>query len=258
MTRINSRSGTERHEDEAQTSVEGRMATPLIARFSGRLPAWNAGDALWSDFRRAIFDEVVEAIQETDRRFADDPHARAQKLRELRREHHLIVIAERIRRGPTASRALARGGLRRAASFVLDRSDHIAADGGRVARKRTHLEENMLTSARVNWHKLMRRAGSRAEIRGGWGNAASGLRGTAGVLKKVGNPALSARQRGTILREHIQARLEQLVLLAAQVANRGDCLLAPEDGKAIEAIGALAKRMSEARTDGQEQLDPGP
>lgn len=243
MTRINSRSGTERHEDEAQTSVEAHMATPLIARFSGRLPAWNAGDAPWSDFRRATFDEVVEAIQEIDRRFAGDPHARVQKLRELRREHHLVVIAERIRRGPTASHALARGGLRRAASFVLDRSDHIAADGGRVARKRTHLEENMLTSARVNWHKLMRRAGSRAEIRGGWNEAATGLRGTAGVLKKVRNPALGPAERGKILREHIQARIEQLVRLAGEVAAHGDCSLSTEDSAVIDVLGTLARQM---------------
>lgn len=222
------------------------MPDALTARFSGRLPDAASDNDHWADFKRAIYGEFVEAIAEIDRAFVQDPHGRVEQLRQLRREHHLIVVADRIRRSPSASADLSGDALREAAAFVLDRSDHLVATGAKRARPRSHAEENMLTSARVNWHKLMRSAGSRAEPRGGWSASPVRLRGATGVLRKIRNPFLGPQKKGEILREHVHARLEQLALLAAE-AMRSDCALSPADRQLIDEVAALARRMRGAQ-----------
>jgi len=219
----------------------------LIRRFRAPFPSPASNDGVWSDFKRHIYGEFVDAIRRTDRAFADEPHLRAQKIRELRREHHLIVVADRIRRNAAEPRALPAEELRKAAAFVLDRSDHVAAPGAEPAGPRSHAEENMLTSARVNWHKLMKRAGSPAELRGGRDSGTPDLRGATLVLKKIRNPRLSAQARGHILRQHVQERLAQLVLVAGEAMSRGDCALAAEDIDLIDEIARIARRMPRSK-----------
>lgn len=218
------------------------MPAPLIANFSRRLPPSAADDAHWARFKRAIYGELIEAIREIDRVFGQEPYARVERLRELRREHHLIVVADRIRRHGGGPGDLSGDELRKAAAAVLDRSNHLVASGSKPARPRSHAEDNMLTSARVNWHKLMRRAGSRAELRGGWSMSPSGLRGVTAVLRKIRNPLLDPEQRGDILREHVQARLKQLAALAADVMSSAECSLSAESKQLVDEVAALVRR----------------
>ena len=218
------------------------MPNRLIDQLRSRFPTSASDSGAWTNFKRELYDQFVEAIRQIDRAFAQEPHARAQKLRELRREHHLIVIADRIRR-TNEPRDLSGEELKKAAAFVLDRMDHVAALGVESAGPRSHAEENMLTSARVNWHKLMKRAGSRAELRGGWNSAVQGPRGATALLRRIKNPNLGREERGEILRQHVNERLEQLVSLSGEVLARGDCELSAEDSCLIDEITELARRM---------------
>lgn len=205
------------------------------------LPAWSADEEEWLDFKSRIYGEMVEVIRTVDLQFADDPRVRVERLRELRREHHLIVIADRVRRESQSPRPLTGKDLRLAAEFILDRSDFIAS-GIERAQPRSRREENMLLSARVNWHKLMRQAGARAELRGGWHQYRGGIRGGATLFKKIASPELTPKARGRILRDYINDRVEQLLDIANEAMRRQECALTRRQRLIIRDLEGLRQR----------------
>jgi hypothetical protein len=187
------------------------MPNPVGPSCSKVLPDAHASAAEWQAFKRESFARFITMIQSVDEALRDEPHARLQDLRKIRREHHVIILADRIRRRMLASTDRPDVDLRMAAELILDR--HLYPPGhqpeGRLRRSRS--EETMLTSARVNWHKLMRRAGSRAEPRGGWLEAKPALRGTAPILRKMANPELSPGDQIEVFRAYAEQRLQTLV-----------------------------------------------
>jgi hypothetical protein len=104
----------------------------------------------------------------------------------------------------------------------------------------------MVTSARVNWHKLMRRAGSRAELRGGWG-ARKTNRGTSVIMRRVTAPGLTPEARADVLRDYIEERIEQLLLVARELTVVRGCKLPREDRIVVHELENLLVRVQKPR-----------
>jgi hypothetical protein len=210
------------------------------------LPHGGSSEEDWSAFKSTAYEELQQSVQEIDRKYADEPQARVERIRELRREHHLIVIADRVRRSSLSPGEYSGEELRKQAEFILDRTAYIAADGEAVTQPRSRLEENMVVSARVSWHKLMRRAGSRAELRGSWGPRKSNG-GTTAILRKVSAPGLKPDDRAEILREHIEERVQQLLYVARQVTDGMNGKLTRNDRLLIRELEYLLQRAQFAK-----------
>lgn len=225
----------------AQSSRASPGTSDDLVRPWSRLPSSTANNDDWASFKSDAYGHIVDAIRAIDRKFANEPRARVDHLRALRREHHLLIVADRIRRTFRPPEKATGRELRQAAEFVLDRSDFIASGVGH-APPRTRLEENMLVSARVNWHKLMRRAGSHAELRGGWRQYRGILRGAAPLFRKLERPELTRKERGSILRDHIKDRIEQLVEISREAMRREDFKLTRRQHLLVRDLEGLLER----------------
>lgn len=204
-----------------------------------RLLSGSASEEAWSAFKRRAFDEFFELIRQTDRALGQNPGARLERIRELRREHHLIVVADRIRRSSSAPETLSAGQLRKAAEFVVDRC---CSGGGVQAGPRSPLERRMISSARVNWHKIMRRAESSAHPTADWGAGRRELRGSTAVFRKITAPGLAHSARADMLSKHIAERLHQLVHLAREVAAATANPLPDEQARLVAELERLLDR----------------
>jgi hypothetical protein len=224
------------------------------ARFSWQeLPDGSLGDDRWSAFKNDAHDEFLTLIQQADRDFASEPSRRLERIRQLRREHHLIAIADRVRKSSPCPGELSGRDLRKAAEFILDRGAYISASGHPSTKPRDISEENMVLSARVSWHKIMRRAGSPAESRGGW-RARKTIRGNAAILRKISARGLTPENRAEILREHIEEKVEQLLRVAREVVIVGGCKLPRQDRLIIRELEGLLVRTQWAK---RRQRSPG-
>jgi hypothetical protein len=215
-----------------------------MANFEGpyswsELPPANATDDDWAAFKSRAFDELCALVQQADREFRNDPHGRVERIHQFRREHHLIVVADRIRRCTAAPVGLSGCELRREAAFVVDRSAYVM-DGR--AGPRTPLEEKMMASARVHWHKIMRRAQSPAGLQGGWSAAKPELRGSTQILRKLTAPGLKPERRAELLREHIEERLQQLVDLVRETTETTRFALPRQDRIIVHELENLLYR----------------
>ena len=215
------------------------------------LPDGGSSEDDWSTFKNKAYAELIERIQQVDQKYAHEPRARVDGIRELRREHHLLVIADRVRRSSASPQDYSGNDLRRSAEFILDRTAYMTADEGAATQPRSRLEDKMVLSARVNWHKLMRRAGSRAELRGGWGPRKSN-RGTTAILRKVSAAGLKPDVRAEILREYIEERLQQVLHVARELTITMNCKLPRKDRILIRELESLLLRTQLAK---QQQLD---
>ena len=205
-------------------------------------PSVSASDQEWARFKSQAYDELIVRIRQADRELGRMPQARAERVRGLRREHHLIVIADRIRRSRLSPAGLSGADLRKAAEFVLDRTAS-AANKDESTPRRSSLEERMVLSARVNWHKVMRRAGSRAELRGALGAGRPELQGITTIFKKISAPRLAPEARAALLRDHIEERVEQLLQLAQQVSMQTDRKLPRNDRLLVRDLENLLARV---------------
>ena len=207
-----------------------------IGRLWDAAPSPDANEDRWSDFKAQAYAGLVEAIERTDHECSNNPAARVLRLRMVRREHHILVVADRIRRG--SGPGLSKGELRNLAENVVDPPALPPGSGAKRQSRRSRNEQKMLISARVNWHKLMRRAGSSGELR----SALPGLRPASDakyVLARIRNPALSAADRGDILAKHLRDRLEQLLLLSDEVFARTDCAMRNGDQAILKELDQL-------------------
>ena len=219
-------------------------------------PSAGASDEEWARFKSQAYDELIVRIRHADRELGRTPQARVERVRSLRREHHLIVIADRIRRSTQAPPGLPGSDLRKAAEFVLDRSALIAPGEGASTPPRSRLEERMVLSARVNWHKVMRRAGSKAELRGAWGAGTPELHGITTILKKISAPRLGTEARAALLRDHIEERVRQLVRLAHEVSTRTNGKLPRNDRLLIRDLENLLNRIQSSNRAAHESERP--
>ena len=204
-----------------------------------RLPSGSAGEEAWSAFKRRAFDEFIELIRQTDRALGQNRGARLERIHELRREHHLIVVADRIRRSSSPPETLSAEQLREAAEFVVDRC---CRGGGAQAAPRSSLERRMISSARVNWHKIMRRAESSAHPTADWGAGRRELRGSTAIFRKITAPGLAHSARADMLGKHIAERLRQLVHLAREVAAATATPLPDEQARIVADLERLLDR----------------
>lgn len=204
-----------------------------------RLPAVDASDLDWSNFKQRSYEEFIVLIRKIDRDCAGEPYRRLVKLRDLRREHHLIVVADRIRRDGTKAGPLTREALMEAAERIVDRSGRSSAAAARRAEPPTRLEERMLISARVNWSKLLSRAGSRTERRGGWGSKGK-TGGTKTVIARLMRQVPDDRAKA--FRKHVRDRIEQLVAISDELLSRPDSRLSDEDRLLIRELEFLLGR----------------
>jgi hypothetical protein len=203
------------------------------------LPAASASDDEWAAFKTRAFDELCDLVRKADRELESDPQARVERIHRFRREHHLIVVADRVRRSATAETDLSGRALREAAVFIVDRSAYVIE--GR-AGPRTRDEEKMIVSARVNWHKIMRKAQSRAGLQGGWGAGKPELRGSTQIFRKLTAPGLKPERRAALLRAHIEQRLQQLVDLVRETTDATRCKLPRQDRIIVHELENLLYR----------------
>jgi hypothetical protein len=217
---------------------------PMQEQESQQVLEWPHGiasDEEWSAFRQAAYDRVVDNIKLIDIELATEPHRRTNELGNLKREHHLVVIADRIRRtSPGLSHPSAE--LRQTAEFILDRSAFIAAQGANRVPPRTAIEERMLVSGRVNWHKLMRRANSRAGTQGGWLTNSRTRRGSNHLLRQIANPKTKPAVRGVALLKYIRERLEHLVSVSNEVTGSSNCALSRRDRLLLRDLESVLMR----------------
>ena len=209
------------------------------ARFWRSAPPRGATDDDWYAFLQDISGEFVRAIREIDEQFKEEPYKRLEEVRRLRREHHLLVVADRVRREAENGRSLGHEDLRKAAETIVDRTARVVASVSTTIQPRSHAEAKMLNSANVHWHKLIHRAGSRAELRGGWRDRTK-VRGTKVIGQKImrQRPAI----RTQLLREHICERLEQLAALSSDVCAMPDSRVTRQDRLLIRELGLLVQR----------------
>ena len=217
------------------------MADDLIPFSWEEFPHGASGEDQWSHFKNHAYAEFKLLIQKVDRDYGSEPQRRLECIRQIRREHHLTVIADRIRRSSASQLELSGNDLRKAAEFVLDRNAYIAVDGKSSTQPRSRLEEKFVLSARVNWHKIMRRAGSHAEIRGGWADRKPNRR-TSAILKKLSAPGLTADKRGEIFRKHVEDGVQQLLSIARELTVVMRCELPHQDRALIHDLDDILVR----------------
>lgn len=223
-------------------------------KFWRRLPASSATDDDWYSFLQDTAEEFVKLIRRIDEGFDGDPYGRLREIRATRREHHLLIVADRVRREAADGRRLSAVDLRNAAEKVVDRGARLVVAATGTIEPRTRDEERMLASARVHWHKLMHRAGSRSEFRGGWGEK-GGLRGTRVDSARIGRqrPLLRAQ----LLREHIRDRLEQLAALSTEICGIPESVVTRQDRLLFRELDLLLERArTAARQDPEAATSP--
>lgn len=214
-------------------------------RFSWTMPPdAGAGEDQWSPFKKRAQGEFLDLISRIDREFAGKSEERLVRLRKIRREHHLLIICDRIRRSSPTPDELCGRDLRRAAESILDRRAYSAADSS--VERRSHAEENMMVSARVDWHKLMRRAQSPANLGTPW-RGGKVKRGTTTILKRISAPGLVPQRRAEILLGHIEERLEQLLYVADELTAAADCKLPRRHQALIRDLELALLRAKEAK-----------
>lgn len=207
-------------------------------------PAADADEEDWLAYKQHTYDDFIHLIRAVDRELSAQPYLRLEQLRRLRREHHLILVADRIRREAPASRRLTREELRTGAERIVDRGARLGANRADEARPRSHADEKMMISARVHWHKLLRKADSRAELRGMWG----GKRHYSGIKTVVGRIMGQRAKKATeqALREHIRDRLEQLIAVSNEVLERARIAPSRQDRLLLRELEALLWRVRAA------------
>jgi len=215
------------------------------------LPTAAAGDDEWAAFKTRAFDELCDLVQQADREFRNDPRGRVERIHQFRREHHLIVVADRMRRSIVRTDLSGRE-LRKEAVFIVDRSAYVIEG---QASPRTRDEERMIISARVNWHKIMRRAQSPAGLQGGWRAGKPELRGSTKIFRKLTAPGLKAEIRAKLLRAHIEECLQQLVDLVRETTETTRCTLPRRDRIIVRELENLLYRTQWSKR--QEQGGPG-
>jgi hypothetical protein len=196
-------------------------AFPILASagIATQLPEAPAVE-LWISWKKLAFEFLVEKIKEVDARFPNDPRERKERLRALRREHHLVYIVDRLRRRLEEGAQATATDLTQAAQYILDRNLYPVDQGAPFA---TQAIENRraLVAARVNWHKLMRQAGARPPGReGGWSEPDRQFRGSAKLFRALDEPGINQGRREELLRAYIERRLEQLVAVSREIASR--------------------------------------
>ena len=224
-----------RHQEED----EG-VAKRKIDLLEAELPGPGASDEQWSTFKAAMFDLVVDAIRLCDQECDGSPATGRHRLRQIRRKHHLIVIADRIRRSSPAGRQPAGDALEKAASLVLC---HRGSASGRASKlaPRTRREERLLLSARVSWHKLSRIAGVQPPVPPDAPRRQSARRGAA-LLRAIAQPGLAPEARARILEDHISGRIDQLVSVVREAMLKGEFSLSKRQQSLIRDIEALQRR----------------
>jgi hypothetical protein len=176
-------------------------------------------DDLWIAFKKLAFDYLVDSIKMIEARFPDDPRERKERLRGLCREHHLLYVADRLRRSLGQDCEQTAAELTQAARYILDRKLYPASIdnpfGGRTLEDR-----RALTAARVHWHKLMSDAGAKPPGReGGWSQPDRAFRGSAKLFQALDKPGVSPNHRSELLRKYVEGRLEHLVAVSKKVAG---------------------------------------
>lgn len=214
--------------------------------FWNELPPSSASDEDWSAFKHRAFDHFCELIREADREFKHDPRTRIERIRQFRRAHHLIVIADRIRRSPGTPSGLSEEELRDAAAFVIDRRCY-GKEGRLMPRSR--LEEKMISSARVSWHKIMRRAESPACLFGGRGSGRPALRRGTQIFRKITAPGLTPETRAELLRAYIEDRVQQLVDLAGEFTATTNCKLPEPDRILVQDLESILQQAKRQKPD---------
>jgi hypothetical protein len=222
------------------------------------------------DFKAAMFDLVIEAIRLCDQECGDAPATRRYRLRRTRRKHHLIVIADRMRRSSPAGQQPAGDALEKVASLVLYHRGSASSRASNLA-PRTRREEKLLLSARVSWHRLSRIAGVQPLVRAAAPRRQSACR-VAAVLRAIGQPGLVPEARARILEGHVSGRIDELVSVAREAmqssarpsaSSRSSAILRRcSDGRAIGSQSGAAEAQLQARTrptKGERKMDePGP
>ena len=216
------------------------MATQQTDLLEAELPGAGADDEHWATFKAAMFDLVIDAIRLADRECPGTPSMRRHRLRRIRRKHHLIVIADRIRRSAPAGEQPGGAALEEAAALVLRHRGAAASPGAPLA-PRTRAEERLLLSARVSWHKLNRIAGTQPAAPAG-PPLRQRARSGAALLRSIARPDLSPEARARILEDHISARVDQLVHLAREAVHKGELSLSRRQQSLLRDLEALQRR----------------
>lgn len=191
---------------------------PILASAGIEMPLSDER-GLWIVWKKLAFEFLVQSIKDIEARFPDEPRERKERLRALSREHHLVYIADRLRRRLEPDSPATAADLARAAQFILDRSlyppDHRTPFATEALENR-----RALIAARVNWHKLMHSAGATPPGReGGWREPRRNLRGSAKLFRALDKPDADPARRDERLRTYIERRLEHLVAVSNEVAG---------------------------------------
>lgn len=204
----------------ARSADKVLRAFPILASAGIAIPPPDVrADDLWIAFKRLAFDYLVDSIKMIEAQFPDDPRERKEQLRRLSREHHLLYVADRLRRNLGQDGGQTAAELTQAARYILDRNLYPAATdppfGGRTLEDR-----RALTAARVHWHKLMGDAGAKPPGReGGWSQPDRAFRGSAKLFQALDKPGVSQNHRSELLRKYVEGRLEHLVVVSKKVAG---------------------------------------
>jgi hypothetical protein len=206
-----------------------------------RFPKAIAADDEWTRFKRESFDRFVRQIKDIDAA-ASGLAERQRKLRALRREHHVLVVADRIRQRFETSSQTVSLDLKRAAEIVLDKAQLLGNPTG--SRRRTSEEERYLTSARVSWHKLIKRAEVRPVERRGVAAMHKGPTTRKGstklsALRKAG---IGPEEKAEILRRYVHEHLQQLVAVADGVTTPDEPPLPRATRLIIRELKTLCRR----------------
>jgi hypothetical protein len=174
------------------------------------MPDPAAPDAHWAAFVQKSFEDIRAAIVEIDRVHRADPLQRVKLLRDIRRQHHIVVIADRLRRLRTAAGEPLNFDLLSSAEYVIERPTR---RGARVPVTRSPEDRKLAVLARVHWHKLIRAAGSEPiDMRGRRrGRRILPLNGSASQLRCLNRADIPEAEAIAILRRYIGQRLEQLI-----------------------------------------------
>jgi len=176
-------------------------------------PESTATEAEWRHFRGRASEIFVQKIKEIDKVRSGDSLERLADLRALRHEHNLLVVGDRIRRGAVERGQAPPADLRREAGMLLEKILIVDEGSGPIVRTRTEEEQRYLGSARVQWHKLIRRAQARPAVqrvpqRRRPSNSQPAI---AKDLRELINESVS-READRILRHYVAERIEQIML----------------------------------------------
>lgn len=208
----------------------------------GKWPASTAMDSEWRAFRESVSTLIVQRIKIIEEECSGDLLGRSARLRALRREHHLLIVGDRIRR---ASIGTPPADLRREAQMLLDKIE--LTEDGSTARARTRQEQKFLSSARVSWHHLIKKAGARAvDPRGGPRSPKKKPSiATPAMLRQLVANSLSD-ETNRILRRYIAEQIEQIVVGAEEVAE--GVHLASDNRQTLGTLRRMARRIRQRET----------